>query len=54
MTIRVKAQEKMPQGATNTFDLQIGEVWQQVRVLESFVLEEMNSMTPKYCRKIQR
>ena len=41
----------MPRGATSTLDPQVGEARQQVRLPESFVLKNLNSIPPSALQK---
>ena len=51
MTTRAQAQTEVPRGATSTIDPEVGDARQQVRLLESFVLEDLNSIPPLALQK---
>ena len=51
VTTRAQAQIEVPRGATSTFDPQVGEARQQVRLPELFVLEDLNSLPPLALQK---
>ena len=51
-TTRAQVQRELPRGATSTLDPQNGEARQQVRLPESFVLEDLSSKTSRVSQKV--